>query len=56
MLTIEEIIKKLEPMNLTKVAQEIEVPYGLLWRVVNQKMTHTSYEVVKKLSDYIESL
>ena len=56
MLTLEEVIKKLEPMNLTAVSRTTEIPYQLLWKVVNNKMNRPPYETVKKLSDYLEAL
>lgn len=56
MLTIEEVIKKLEPMNLSKVSRDTNISYALLWKVVNDKMARAPYDVVKSLSDYLEAL
>ena len=55
MLTIEEVIKKLEPMNLTYVAKETNLPYCTVWKIVNKKLARTPYDAIKKLSDYLEA-
>ena len=56
MLTIEEVIKKLEQMNLTYVAKETNLPYCTVWKIVNKKLARTPYDAIKKLSDYLEAL
>jgi hypothetical protein len=54
MLTLEQVQERLKPMNLRVVSNESGIKYGLLWKTVNQKM-RVNYEVVKRLSDYLES-
>ena len=55
MMTLEQVQLRLKPMNLRVVSSETGITYGILWRTVNQK-TRVAYDVVKKLSDYIEAL
>lgn len=55
MMTLEQVQERLKPMNLRVVSNESGIKYGLLWKTVNQKM-RVNYDVVKKLSDYLESL
>jgi hypothetical protein len=55
MMTLEQVQERLKPMNLRVVSTLTGIKYGLLWKTVNQKM-RVNYDVVKKLSDYLESL
>ena len=55
MMTLEQVQQRLKPMNLRVVSSETGIKYGILWRTVNQK-TRIAYDVVKKLSDYLEQL
>ena len=55
MMTLEQVQLRLKPMNLRVVSSETGITYGILWRTVNQK-TRIAYDVVKKLSDYLEQL
>lgn len=55
MMTLEQVQLRLKPMNLRVVSHETGIKYSILWRTVNQK-TRIAYDVVKKLSDYIEAL
>lgn len=54
MMTLEQVQQRLKPMNLRVVSSETGLKYGLLWKTVNHKM-RVQYDVVKKLSDYLES-
>lgn len=54
MLTIEEIKEKLKDRNLTEVAKNIGVTGAYLSAIRNGTKLNPSYEVVKKLSDYLE--
>jgi hypothetical protein len=55
MMTLEQVQERLKPMNLRVVSSVTGIKYGLLWKTVNQKM-RVNYDVVKKLSDYLEAL
>jgi DNA-directed RNA polymerase specialized sigma54-like protein len=55
MMTLEQVQQSLKPMNLRAVSHDTGIKYSILWRTVNQK-TRVAYEVVKKLSDYLEQL
>jgi hypothetical protein len=54
MMTLEQVQERLKPMNLRVVSSETGIKYGLLWKTVNQKM-RVNYDVVKRLSDYLEA-
>ena len=54
MLKLEEVQKRLEDMNLSKVAVKAGLTYDTVWRVANDKKVAVSYETVRKLSDYLE--
>lgn len=56
MMTLENIQKRLELMNLTKVSEGVDISYQLLWKIANNKMVNIPYKEVVKLSDYLESL
>jgi hypothetical protein len=55
MLTPDEIINKLKPMNLTAVSIAIDVNYNILWKFANQKLKRVPYDLVKILSDYFNA-
>jgi transcriptional regulator with XRE-family HTH domain len=55
MLTIEEIREKLQDRNLTKVAASIGITRVYLSAIANGKQLNPSYDIVKKLSDYLEA-
>ena len=54
-MTLEQVQLRLKPMNLRVVSTDTGIKYGILWRTVNKK-TRIAYDVVKKLSDYLERL
>ena len=54
-MTLEQVQERLKPMNLRVVSVEANIKYALLWKTVNQKM-RVNYDVVRKLSDYLEQL
>lgn len=56
MLTIEQILIKLHPMNLKEVSKGAGLPYMAVWKITNNKYSEIPYSAVKKLSDYLESL
>jgi len=55
MLTPDEIINKLKPMNLSAVSIAIDVNYNILWKFANQKLKRVPYDLVKILSDYFNA-
>jgi transcriptional regulator with XRE-family HTH domain len=55
MLTLEQIIEKLDDKNLTQVAKNVGLSPQTLWRIKNRVTgDNVSYETVKTLSDYLE--
>lgn len=56
MLTLEEVQKKLEPMNLKEVSRGSGVEYMQVWKISTGRYIAVPYEAVKALSDYLESL
>jgi DNA-directed RNA polymerase specialized sigma54-like protein len=56
MMTLEQVQKKLAIMNLSAVARETGLEYMQVWKLVNDKYASTPYDVVKTLSDYLESV
>jgi len=53
MMTLEQIKRRLEPMNLSRVSRETGLHPNALYRIVSGK-TSPRYETVKKLSDWLE--
>lgn len=53
MLTLEQILEKLEDRNLTKVAEKTGIHSNVLYRLTKDK-SQPKYETIKKLSDYLE--
>ena len=56
MLTLEQILHKLQPMNLMEVSRATGIPYMSIWKLCNERYAEPPYSAVKKLSDYLESL
>lgn len=54
MLTLEQVRKSLEDRKLTVVAQATGLSYDTVWRVQRGDIKAVSYDVVKRLSDYLE--
>lgn len=54
MLTLEQIIESLKDRNLQVVANEIGVTRSYLSAITKSTRINPSYEVIKKLSDYLE--
>ena len=55
MMTLEQVQEKMKLMNLRVASNVTGIKYSILWRTINHKQK-ASYDVVKKLSDYLESL
>lgn len=56
MLTPDEIKTKLRPMNIAMVARETRLGRLALHRFITGKEKRTTYQTIKTLSDYLESL
>lgn len=55
MLKLEEIIQRLQDRNLSAVARAIKVTPAYLSAICRGVTTNPSYEMVKRLSDYLEA-
>lgn len=55
MLTLEQIKERLSDKNLSEVARRIGVTGAYLSAIVRGSKVNPSYEIVKKLSDYLEN-
>lgn len=55
MLTIEQIREQLADRNLTAVSVACNVNYKTLWRIASGIEDNPTYQILKKLSDYIQS-
>ena len=53
MLKIEEIVSYLKNMNLAAVSRDAGIKQHALWRLTKGK--NVAYEIIEKMSDYIES-
>ena len=54
MLTLEEVKEKLQDRRLPAVAQSTGLAYGTVRKVAAGEDKAVSYDVVKRLSDYLE--
>ncbi len=54
MLTLDEIKKRLEPMNLQRVAKETGLHPNVLYRI-SAGGEGARYETVKRISDWLEA-
>lgn len=54
MLTLKEIQEKLADRNLNAVARSTGLAYDTVWRVAKGRAIKPSYDVIKKISDYLE--
>jgi hypothetical protein len=52
MFTPEEIINKLQPLNLTYLSKNTGIKYNVLWKFANNKLKIIPYDLIKRLSDY----
>lgn len=53
MLTLEQIRRRLEPMNIQHVSRETGLHPNSLYRIASGK-TSAGYQTVRKLSDWLE--
>ena len=54
MMTLEQVREALQDRRLPRVADAVGLAYDTVWRVANDRTTSVSYDVVKRLSDYLE--
>lgn len=56
LLSIEQIRRRLEPMQLSKVEQATGVHRNTLYAIRNGKNTEPSYQTIRKLSEYLQQV
>ncbi len=62
MLTLEEIVKNLNEIkadrkrSLVSVSMDTRINYHQVWLIATGRYANPKYQLVKKLSDYLESL
>ena len=54
MMTLEQVQRALQDRKLPVVASETKLSYQTVWRIASGNIKRTSYESIKKLSDYLE--
>lgn len=54
MLTIEEIQARLKHRNLSRVSEDTGISVSYLSMIKRGERTNPAYDVVKKISDYLE--
>ena len=55
MLTLEQVREALQDRVLLTISKKTELSYDTVWRIANHRDKSVSYEVVKRLSDYLET-
>lgn len=55
MLDIQQVIEKLQGMNYAQVAKDVGVTRSYICAIANKKRVNPSYEMIKRLSDYLEA-
>lgn len=55
MLTLEQVREALQDRVLLAVSKKTDLSYDTVWRIANNRDKSVSYEVVKRLSDYLEA-
>lgn len=55
MLTLEQVREALQDRVLLTISKKTELSYDTVWRIANNRDKSVSYEVVKRLSDYLET-
>ena len=54
MMTLEQVKEALRDRRLRVVAEETGLSYDTVWRVSSDNTQRVSYDVIKRLSDYLE--
>lgn len=55
MLSKQDVIQKLQSINLSQMAKEVGVTRVWLSNLKHGKVPNVSYDMIEKLSDYFES-
>lgn len=55
MMTLEQVKEGLRDRKLRVVAEATGLAYDTVWRVKSGKTEAVSYEVIKRISDYLEA-
>lgn len=55
MLTLEQVREALQDRVLLTISKKTDLSYDTVWRIANNRDKSVSYEVVKRLSDYLET-
>ena len=55
MLTKDEVVKNLQNRNLSKMSREVKVTRSYLSNLANGGRQQVSWDMIKKLSDYLEA-
>ena len=53
MMTLEQVQQALQDRRLRRVAEATGLAYNTVWRVASNRTAEVSYDVVKRLSDYL---
>ena len=54
MIDLDELRATLRDMNLTKVAEACDLPYGRVYRLVHRTDLSPRFETVRAVVDYLE--
>ena len=55
MLTKDEVVKNVQNRNLSKMSREVKVTRSYLSNLANGGRKQVSWDMIKKLSDYLEA-
>lgn len=55
MLDLSEIRRLLADMNLSRVAEAVDLPYGRIYRLAHRPEQQPSFETVNRVAAYLES-
>ena len=55
MIDLDELRKLLKTMNLTKISEETNIPYGRIWRLCHTT-AEPSFATVKAVAEHLENL
>ena len=55
MLTLKQIVEKLKDRNLSYIGRELDISPQYMADIAKGKATNPSYEILEKLSNYLES-
>ena len=55
MLTLKQIVEKLKDRNLSYIGRELDISPQYMADIAKGKATNPSYEILEKLSNYLET-